>query len=258
MQLQQSLEINEPILRINQQDLTAVDLLVILSQQGLMGAVAQAVIIQEAIAKYIPNLEEQTQAYEKLRQKYQLNTEENYGAWLQEKGLTSAQFYQLAIKTWQIENFKRERWGLKIPTYFLERKSQLDRVVYSLIRTQEQELALELYCRLYEGENTFAELAGRYSEGEEVHTQGLIGPLPLGEIPPQIAQKLQSSKPGQLLAPMPIESWWVIIRLEKLLPVHLDTVMEQRLLEELFTHWLAEQLQQSEISLLAVGRYQNF
>ncbi|WP_432812950.1 hypothetical protein [Pantanalinema sp. GBBB05] len=51
-----------------------------------------------------------------------------------------------------------------------------------------------------------------------------------------------ASQPGQLLTPMSLGSWVVIARLEKLLPAQLDQAMRQRLMNELFEHWIQEQL----------------
>ena len=52
------------ILRVNDRILTALDLLLILGQQRLMNPLVQSVIIDEAIAPFQPNLEEQTIAYQ--------------------------------------------------------------------------------------------------------------------------------------------------------------------------------------------------
>jgi len=60
---------------------------------------------------------------------------------------------------------------------------------------------------------------------------------------PQIAQKLMTSQPGEVLPPMRIGEWNVILRLEKYLAAPLDENMKRRLLDELFNNWLNEQLQ---------------
>ena len=103
-------------------------------------------------------------------------------------------------------------------------------------------MAQELYFRILEGEQTFAELAGEYSEGAEAQTNGVLGPMALGNAHPQIAQKLMMSKPGELSAPIRVGEWFVILRLEKSMPAKLDASMRQRLMNELFEIWLHEQL----------------
>jgi hypothetical protein len=238
------------ILRVNDRTLTALDLLLILAQQRLMPSLVQSIIIDEAIAPFQPNLEEQTIAYQQLRQQYQLDSESDYFAWLGYQGLNSRQFYHLAIRAWQIEQFKWKKWGTILKSYFMDRKSQLDRVVYSLIRTSNQEKALELYYRIKEGENSLTEIASQHSEGDEVYTNGLIGPVEIIQIHPVIAQKLQSSQLGQLCMPIQIDEWSVIVRLEHFLPAQLNSMMEQRLLNELFEKWMSEKIQQTQLSFL--------
>jgi parvulin-like peptidyl-prolyl isomerase len=54
---------------------------------------------------------------------------------------------------------------------------------------------------------------------------------------------LSISQPGQLWPPTKVGDWFVVVRLEKFLPAKLDEVTRQRLLDELFNHWLIEQVQ---------------
>lgn len=238
------------ILRVNDRILTALDLLLILGQQRLMNPLVQSVIIDEAITPFQPNLEEQTIAYQELRKQYQLESESDYSTWLASSGLTSREFYQLAIRSWQIAQFKQEKWGAVLQSYFIERKSKLDQVVYSLIRTRDQEKALELYHRIREKESSFAEIATQYSEGGEAYTNGLIGPVEISQIHPIIAQQLHTSQPGELWIPTQIDEWSVIIRLEHFLSSQLDSLMEQKLLNELFEKWILEKVRQAELSFL--------
>jgi parvulin-like peptidyl-prolyl isomerase len=111
------------------------------------------------------------------------------------------------------------------------------------------EVAQELFFRIQAGEQSFSECAREYSQGQEAQTGGLIGPAPISQAHPVIAQKLATSQPGVLLPPMKLENWVVILRLEKLIPAQLDDAMRAMLLNHLFEQWLAEQLQQTPIFL---------
>jgi parvulin-like peptidyl-prolyl isomerase len=154
---------------------------------------------------------------------------------------------QLSLRELKLEKFKQATWGHKLEAYFLQCKSQLDRVVYSLIRTRDNGIAQELYFRIQEEENSFTQLAKDYSQGAEAQTGGLVGPVELNVPHPQIAKMLMSSKPGQLWPPLPIGEWTVILRLEKFLSAQLDPPTEQRLLNDLFQQWLLSQMQQQII-----------
>jgi parvulin-like peptidyl-prolyl isomerase len=117
-------------------------------------------------------------------------------------------------------------------------------VIYSLICTKDFCVAQELYFRVKEGEQSFDELAREYSQGPEAQTGGLIGPIEIGSVHPNLAKMLIASDVGQVQTPTVIGDWIVLVRLEKVLPVTLDEAMQQRLIDEAFTKWLDESVAQ--------------
>jgi parvulin-like peptidyl-prolyl isomerase len=152
----------------------------------------------------------------------------------------------LATRLVKIEKFKTTTFAHKVESYLLNRKASLDQVVYSLIRTKDQGIAYEIYFRIQEGEQSFAELAREYSQGAEAYTGGSLGPVPLSQPHPAISKLLSVSKPGQLWSPRPLAEWVVIVRLEKFFPAQLDESMRRRLIDELFEIWLQEQTKKVE------------
>ena len=64
--------------------------------------------------------------------------------------LTEEQLEEMAIRPVLLEKFKQQTWRNQVERYFLTRKSSLDQVVYSLIRTKNPGLAQELYFRIAE------------------------------------------------------------------------------------------------------------
>jgi parvulin-like peptidyl-prolyl isomerase len=158
-------------------------------------------------------------------------------------GVRSPQALEEQLRRTRIEKFKQQTWGKQIESYFLKRKTQLDKAIYYLLRTQDRGLAQELYFRLKEGEQPFAELAPLFSQGPETQSKGLIGPVEMGKLHNTLAQHLSSAQPGQLFPPLRLGDWWVIVQLEQWQPARLDDETRQRLLNELFEQWLQEQLQ---------------
>jgi glycosyltransferase involved in cell wall biosynthesis/parvulin-like peptidyl-prolyl isomerase len=241
-----------PILQINNQTLTAQDILPLLSKYQLLPKLQQELIIDQAMsttgfadASFTCTSEEQAKCYQEFCAQNKLSSEDERQAWLQQQNLTETQFLDLATRNLRIEKFKKATWGSKLESHFRQLKPKLDQVVYSLIRVRDSALAQELYLRLLEDEQSFAELARQYSQGTEAQTGGLIGPVSLSTPHPQLAHILALSQPGQILSPTNISDWWLIVRLEKFIPAQLDEPMQQRLLNELFAAWLKEQLQQT-------------
>ncbi|MFM8524974.1 MAG: peptidylprolyl isomerase [Cyanobacteriota bacterium] len=139
----------------------------------------------------------------------------------------------------------------KAEARFLERKTQLDRVVYSLLRIADPGLARELYLQIDEGESDFAELAAAHAEGPERATRGVVGPVPLLQAHPRLAERLRTATPGKLMEPFQIENWWLVVRLESYTPATLDGPTLEQMARELFEEWLDQEVQRRASALAA-------
>jgi parvulin-like peptidyl-prolyl isomerase len=170
-----------------------------------------------------------------------LSDETSVAGFLEANGLGSEDL------TWQIElplrirAHCREHFRHKAEAHFLSRKNQLDRVVYSLLRVKDGFLARELYLRLEAGEASFATLAKQFAEGPEKQTNGIVGPVPLTQAHPVLAERLRTTSPGVLMQPFQLSDWWLVVRLESYTPASFDEAMADTMAAELFDHWVREE-----------------
>jgi parvulin-like peptidyl-prolyl isomerase len=223
------------------------DLLSRLRHYQMMPQLLRGVVIDRAIAPFFCTAQETELALIQFYQQHQLDSSEAVETWLRLNHLASKEMEAIALRPVLLEKFKTATWGSKLKSYFLKRKASLDRVVYSLIRTQDRGLAQELHYRLQDNEQSFAELARQFSEGDEKHTGGRIGPVPLSQPHPAIRHLLVVSQAGQFWSPRRIDEWFAIVRLDRLAPVQLNAAIEQYLLDELFEAWVqAEAAGQSQ------------
>jgi parvulin-like peptidyl-prolyl isomerase len=222
-----------PVLKFGDRILTAPEVLQLLGKHQLVPPLLKEVVIDQAIAEIECTPQEEKQACEQLAQQYQGK---------QEQGISIEQLNSIAIRQLKLEKFKEATWGQDLDSYFYQRKPQLDRVIYSLITTSDIGIAQEIYFRIQEGEQSFAQAAREYAQGPEAQTDGLVGPVELQSLHPMLARVLSVSQPQQLSPPNQIGEWIVIVRLEKLLPAQLDRQMRQRLLNERFQTWLQGQV----------------
>jgi len=206
-------------------------------------------IIDQAIESIECTPEEIAIALKQLAQQYQLSTNIERQAWLARHCLNLEQFIALATRSLRVEKFKQANWNNEVRSHFLRRKKQLDQAIYSIIVTQDLSIAQEIYFRIQEKEQSFAELAREYSQGSTAEVGGLVGPIELGNLPPSLAQFLSTSQVGQVSFPFRLEKWLAIVRLEKLISAQLEPKMHQRLLDELFRIWLQEKLKQQEYQI---------
>ena len=238
------------VLEVDNQVYTAEDLIPLLTKYQMLPKIAQEILIDKAIAGIECSEEENTSIYNQFCQQNQLTSQEQVQDWLDKQGMNREQLQNLITKRLRIDKYKQQTWGDMIDAHFIKRKSQLDRVVYSLIRVEKPELAQELYFRIKDDENTFSNLAMEYSQGTEAQTGGLIGPVEINAPHPKIAQILATCQPGQLVPPTRVGEWIVIIRLENYISAKLDDAMRQRMLDELFNRWLNQSVQQ-KVSFLS-------
>jgi parvulin-like peptidyl-prolyl isomerase len=222
----------------------------LLQVYDLLPQLIREVLIDRAITEINLSPEESLQACQQFYQRYQLQNDADLETWMNNRGLSYPQLEHMMMRDAKREKFKHQTWDHQLESYFLQRKTALDRVIYSLIRVDRWDLAQELYFRIQEGETSFADVAQTYSQGAEAQTGGLIGPVELSVPHPTLAKLLSTSQPGQLSPPMPVAEWIVLVRLEQFLPAQLDEAMRQRLLNELFSQWLQTQMQTTGVCLM--------
>ena len=126
-----------------------------------------------------------------------------------------------------------ERYGDQLEPFFLERRAALEQVVFSLIRLQQLHAAEELYLRLSDDGADFGDLARSFSQGQERLSGGLVGPMPVGQLHPQIAAALARLQPGDLHPPVQVDPFQLLLRLEHREPASLSDSLRQQLLNEL-------------------------
>lgn len=234
-----------PSLQVGDIVITPENIFPLLAEKQMIAPLAREIILDQAIAEIECTPEETAMAEQQFFMQMQLNPNDNQQlqTWLERNYLSREQLQQRILRNIKLERYKQKTWSNDLESYYLKRKRQLDKIIYSLIRTKNPGQAQELYFRISEGEKEFTDLARQHSQGAEAETGGLIGPVELTVPHPEIAQKLMTSQPGQVLPPTRIGEWIVILRLEKYLAAQLDDNMKRRLLDELFNTWLNENIQ---------------
>jgi parvulin-like peptidyl-prolyl isomerase len=232
------------VLKIGNRTITNDELMPLLAGYQMLPQLRRELIIDEAIASIECTPEEVSQAQQQFFAERQLGSEADVKAWMEYLGLSPNQLEAVTLRKLKVEKFKQLTWGKKIESYFFQSKAKLDKVIYSLLRTQDVGIAQELYFRIQAKEQSFAEVAKEYSKGPEAQTGGLVGPIELSVLHPAMAQLLTNSQPGQVVPPTRIAEWFVIVQLEKFIPAQLDEPMRVRLLNELFEGWIQEQQKQ--------------
>jgi parvulin-like peptidyl-prolyl isomerase len=229
-----------PVEQFCQGEMTAPVLTELLKQYGLLPKLLQEMIVDQAIA----SIHCDPQAVEAALQQFYLSQGITSPAELEaakkHPGFNLAQIQQQIERNLRLDRFKQQTWGHRLESQFLTLKPQLDQITYSLLRLQDFAMAQEIFFRIQSGEQSFAEAAQEYSQGAEAQSGGLMGPTPISQPHPTLAARLKTAKPGQVLPPIKVGDWSVILRLEEFIDAQFDEEAQQKIMDHLFQTWLQE------------------
>ena len=210
----------------------------LLDELDLLPLFARRLIERTNSANIQPSEEEQYNNLQLFMKNEKINAQEDLNNWLTKNQIDEKTLSLKLFRYLQIEKFKETKFGPKVENIFLSHKEDLDKVMYSIFRSKEKAKAVEIHLKIEEQESTFADLASEYSEGVERQINGLIGPIEIGKINIQIAERLKISQKGQLWEPFKVDDWWVLLRLEKYLPSRLDNSMKKKIINNLYNEWI--------------------
>jgi len=220
-----------------------------LSRSQQIRGVLQAYILETSLEAVLLSEDDQVEAMKNFCSEHNLRTPDDINGFRRLNLLTVADFEWSAQRSLRYQRFCERDFLPKAEARFLERKTSLDRVVYSLIRVAEPGLARELYLRIVAGEADFALLAAEFSQGPESSTRGVVGPVPMLQAHPVLAQRLRTSSPGLLLEPFQIENWWLVVRVESYTPAVLDDPTRMAMAQELLEEWLQDEVKSQMLQL---------
>lgn len=221
----------------------------LLRRHGLHRKLLYALVVEQAVSRVALRDEAVAKVFEVFCKKQGLEEPDALQARLLELNLAEADLrWQLELPL-RVARHAHQEFGPKAEARFLERKESLDQVVYSLLRTKDAGLARELYLQIAGGEANFADLAAEYAEGPERGTRGIVGPVPLTQAHPALAERLRTGTPGGLMEPFAVNEWWLVARLERLEPARFTKKMANVMARELFEEWAREEVSRIMLSL---------
>jgi parvulin-like peptidyl-prolyl isomerase len=157
----------------------------------------------------------------------------------------------------KIEKLKAEVTEPKLEEYFNANKALLNQAVLSRIVVADLDLALTLRSQIVEDNSKFELLAREHSLTDDRLVNGMMGLVPLGQLPEQIRQFVTTASPGDLIGVLEIEGRYALLRVEQFIPASLEGSLKHELQEQLFEQWLEEKAQtvglislRSQLSLL--------
>lgn len=170
-------------------------------------------------------------------------------AFLEIHQLTYPQLVRRATLQPALSTFAIHLFSSVAEEIFLSRDGSHDQLIYSMTRVNSPGLAHELWLRVEDRESNLHTIASEYGQGPEALRSGIIGPQRVCDIfPIELRSAISSLQPGQVLPPMQLGSWFVLVRLEHREALRFDeSTKRQLILEEL------DKLLQSRVTALLQG-----
>ena len=192
---------------------------------------------------------EKLELKEKLFKEYKVKNDKEFKEILEKSNIDLDYFMEDQFFHKRKQKFIMDKFGNRIEAHFLKRKNDLDEVIYSLIRVGNPYKANEIYQRIIEDEANFGDLAKEFSLGPEKFSRGIVGPLPISNSHPIVADQIRSHKTDQIIKPFQVDSVWIIIRIELLNEANLTEEVELIMANELFNAWISEKIVHHNLKL---------
>ena len=216
----------------------------LLSKYNLLAPLIQSILVDKLLEEVILDKEIEEAQLNSFLKANKLADESEFDEWLNQNSEDKNNILGIIMKPLKLTKFCAETYSQRAKNRFLERKTDLDEVVYSLIRVSDPFRARELYMQIKEGEAEFSKIAKNFSEGIESRSCGIIGPTPITKAHPLLSEILKSTNEGELREPMQIGEFILIVRVEKFINAVFDESMNNKMCKELFDESITKKVKE--------------
>jgi len=217
---------------------------------GLLEAIASRKIITETADKEGIAIEiaELQQSADSLRLVNNLVKAEDTWEWLRKHYLSLDNFEEIANLNLLSAKLAHHLFAEKIEPFFYAHQIDYSAAVTYEAVLDDEDVALELFYALKEGEISFQEIARQYIQNPEIRRAGgYQGIRKRSDFRPEIASAVFAANPPEILKPVITPKGVHIIVVEEIIAPELNEQMRIAILGDLFTNWLKEQINQLEI-----------
>ncbi|BAZ12496.1 PpiC-type peptidyl-prolyl cis-trans isomerase [Calothrix sp. NIES-4071] len=192
--------------------------------------------------------EELQQAADGLRLMNKLTSADATWSWLQKHSLSLDEFEELVYTNVASSKLAQHLFTEKVEPFFVEHQLNYAQVVMYEVVLDDFDLAMELFYALTEGEMSFPELAHQYIQDTELRRKGgYRGILHRAQLRAEISAAVFAATPPQILKPILTSIGAHLILVEELIEPQLTEMLRLKILSDLFSQWLQQQIEQVEI-----------
>nr|AVH79552.1 PpiC-type peptidyl-prolyl cis-transl isomerase [Stigonema sp. PCC 9446] len=193
-------------------------------------------------------IEELQQAADKIRLDQKLDSANDTWTWLEKHSLSLDDFEEIAYTTIISQKLAKHLFKDKVESFFLANKLDYASVVMYEIVLSDEDLVLELFYAIKEGEMSFYDAAHQYIQDVELRRKcGYRGKVSRKDLKPEISATIFGAKPPQLLKPIVTSKGVHLVLVEEIIQPQLDEKLKFEIISDLWNMWLKQQVEQVEV-----------
>ncbi|ODG96768.1 peptidylprolyl isomerase [Nostoc sp. KVJ20] len=186
-------------------------------------------------------------AADQMRLANQLDSADDTWAWLEKHGLSLEEFEKILYNSVVAGKLAVHLFADKVEQHFFEHQLDYAAVVLYEVVLDDEDLALELFYAIQEGEMSFHDVAHKYIQDQELRRSGgYRGILSRKDLKAEISAAVFAAKPPQVLKPIVNSQGFYLIFVEEIIQPQLDNKLHMKIIFELFSEWMKHQREQVE------------
>lgn len=196
------------------------------------------------------SLEELQQAADEFRLINQLQEPDETWQWLQKHYLSLDEFEEVIHTNLVSSKLAQHLFGEQVEPFFYEHHlDYVGAILYEVV-LQDEDLAMELFYALQEGEVSFQAVARQYIEDPQLRRNGgYRGIVRRADLKPEVSAAVFAATPPQILKPIATAKGIYLLLVEEIIQPQLDDQLRTQILSDLFSVWLQQQRAQVEVVL---------
>ncbi|BAY89416.1 MULTISPECIES: peptidylprolyl isomerase [unclassified Tolypothrix] len=192
--------------------------------------------------------EELQEAADNFRLMNALETSEDTWKWLDKHALSLDDFEELVYHNLLANKLAQHLFADKVEPYFFENQLEYAGAVIYEVILDDEDLAMELFYAIKEGETSFYDVAHQYTQDSELRRKcGYRGKVNRQDLKPEISAAVFAANSPQLLKPIITSKGVHLIMLEEIIQPELSEKLRYQIMSDFFVEWIKQQMNKFEI-----------
>jgi parvulin-like peptidyl-prolyl isomerase len=219
---------------------------------GQMPAILEGIVARKAIveaakeANIQVTVEELQQAADKLRLAKRLHRAQDAQRWFQEQGLSLDEFERMIHAQVLADKLAQHLFADEVEPYFVKHGFNHAQVVMYEIVLEDEDLAMDLFYSIQEGELDFHAVAHQYIQNQDLRRAGgYRGLLRREDLKPEISAAVFAANPPIMIRPVLTPKGVHLIWVQEIIQPELNAATRDKLLAKMLSDWLMKQCQKA-------------